>query len=628
MLKPENIYSALTPMYYSTKILGFSPFLLKGKSSKLSSVVNVLWSTALICVYGGYAFYALNTAPNNDTIVVKIADSINTNLSILSLCGSILFGCIFRSSISNVIRGIATIDDQLWRLNLNIDRKYHYRKTKIYLIIFIFLLMLYMCSIIFVKCLEYLSHTNIITVGLVIADLAPLFSVFAELQFCTLALLIRKRFCWINAKMDTLKKQSGRNKQRFVGKRSKLAEKSSILSLLQEIGDKHHELCTIAKQLNKAYAVQILLFMIQAFLVIVIMSFYLIKMYLLNSFHKITANEKIVYMNILALHVTLVLIIVLVCSNTSKEARKAGILLHNSVTLNSLDGVESFDIGVACFSLQLLHHNVKFTACRLFTIDETLLYTVCDIANIHKTIVHVADCWSGYHLLVYIDGSSNSPEEIQHAICKIATEDIEASANATITRELKGVCTTKEVMERLAQLEARLLEEIKMIRGMEIKLGSHVPAVSSTEKSPTLLKQSKNGYQRDLEAAKNNQTIHYTELGRSFLYFWKVYDIENILTFSESSVQSGIFYVQGNRLQITLHPHHLGTHYLALELSSTNWLPKHRFIILNRNNEKGDLSSQILGMSIPLFRIHTEKISTLDFIVDGSLIIKLVISYY
>lgn len=38
--------------------------------------------------------------------------------------------------------------------------------------------------------------------------------------------------------------------------------------------------------------------------------------------------------------------------------------------------------------------------------------------------------------------SDNVVEETQHAICKIATEDIEATANASITRQLKGVCHT------------------------------------------------------------------------------------------------------------------------------------------------------------------------------------------
>lgn len=34
------------------------------------------------------------------------------------------------------------------------------------------------------------------------------------------------------------------------------------------------------------------------------------------------------------------------------------------------------------------------------------------------------------------------PEEVQHAICQIFTKDFEATANATITRQLKGVCTS------------------------------------------------------------------------------------------------------------------------------------------------------------------------------------------
>lgn len=35
-------------------------------------------------------------------------------------------------------------------------------------------------------------------------------------------------------------------------------------------------------------------------------------------------------------------------------------------------------------------------------------------------------------------------EEIQHAVCKVATAEIQASANASITRQLKGVCSTSK----------------------------------------------------------------------------------------------------------------------------------------------------------------------------------------
>lgn len=35
-------------------------------------------------------------------------------------------------------------------------------------------------------------------------------------------------------------------------------------------------------------------------------------------------------------------------------------------------------------------------------------------------------------------------EDNQHAICNITTKDVQATANASITRQLKGVCTSSE----------------------------------------------------------------------------------------------------------------------------------------------------------------------------------------
>lgn len=34
-------------------------------------------------------------------------------------------------------------------------------------------------------------------------------------------------------------------------------------------------------------------------------------------------------------------------------------------------------------------------------------------------------------------------DDTQHAICKILTKDVQTSANATIKRQLKGVCTKR-----------------------------------------------------------------------------------------------------------------------------------------------------------------------------------------
>ncbi|KAF5288033.1 hypothetical protein FQA39_LY15529 [Lamprigera yunnana] len=225
------------------------------------------------------------------------------------------------------------------------------------------------------------------------------------------------------------------------------------------------------------------------------------------------------------------------------------------------------------------------------------------------------------------DTNSILPEEIQHAICKIATENIEASANATIKRELKGICTSKEVMERLDKLEYQLLYEIQSIKmKLQVDKDLNNKPLEKTKSSKLKIEGKNVSYRRDVESLKNNMTIRITEIGESLLYFWKIYDIEDILNNTDARVNSGVFYVQGTPVHIALHLRHLGTRYLTLELmSSLGFLPKHRFILLNQSDDKRDISSQVLGTTSPLFRIAPEKISK-HFTSNGNLIIKAIIS--
>lgn len=43
------------------------------------------------------------------------------------------------------------------------------------------------------------------------------------------------------------------------------------------------------------------------------------------------------------------------------------------------------------------------------------------------------------------DSVTENNQEVEHAVCKIVTKEIEATANATVTRQLKGVCTTSKL---------------------------------------------------------------------------------------------------------------------------------------------------------------------------------------
>lgn len=152
-------------------------------------------------------------------------------------------------------------------------------------------------------------------------------------------------------------------------------------------------------------------------------------------------------------------------------------------------------------------------------------------------------------------------------------------------------------------------------------------------------------YNRDLEAAKYNVTIQSTEFGRTFLYFWKIYDIDEVRSYTDNHLESPTFYLSGicnvhlyctnslsfiilgHPMQIKFYPRHQATNYAAFELfSNDNFVLKHRFTILNQNNEQGDVTSQILGVNAPRFRISNERLFGGNFTTDGSLTIKVAIT--
>ncbi|KAK4883534.1 hypothetical protein RN001_006853 [Aquatica leii] len=359
--------------------MGFAPFKLSGKGSKTYSTLHLVWSSFLIFVFGIYAAFAVNAAPSDDTLVLKITDSMNIHLCIFSMCGGIFFACIFRNNMSSIARDLHSVDREFHADSF--DVKESYRKTKMYLIICSSVIVIYTTAMLTNNFVNHLSSLNYLTIGVALAYSAPLFPVLALAQFCTFAVILRVRFTWINERMESV------GLQQKIKKTSDSFDKDHLLTVIQELGDKHHKLCTISKKLNKVYAAQILLFMMQAFLMLVTVSFFLIKMYYLRSFNQITINDKIYYANMLFFHIVLLLSITLICASTAKEARRAGTILHNVVPMYAFSTINHLDLGAACFSLQLLHHNVKFTACRLFPIDETLLYTIVGAATTYLVIV-------------------------------------------------------------------------------------------------------------------------------------------------------------------------------------------------------------------------------------------------
>ncbi|XP_019529317.3 uncharacterized protein LOC109401282 [Aedes albopictus] len=83
----------------------------------------------------------------------------------------------------------------------------------------------------------------------------------------------------------------------------------------------------------------------------------------------------------------------------------------------------------------------------------------------------VITCVSGADLQVtnttnINDGTPSEPYETQTAQCTITSGEVEASAQATISKTLVGVCGTDEMLSAFRTLEAKLLLELMNIRKM------------------------------------------------------------------------------------------------------------------------------------------------------------------
>ncbi|XP_025832825.1 uncharacterized protein LOC112903899 [Agrilus planipennis] len=256
-------------------------------------------------------------------------------------------------------------------------------------------------------------------------------------------------------------------------------------------------------------------------------------------------------------------------------------------------------------------------------------------------------------------------EEKQHAICRITSDLVNATANATLTRKLEGVCTSDELHIKLNALEENLT---RLITNLQTALYGDGASYEKMHKNlypkresrdyeyyiynalnPMSLDRRVQGSQtnlyregsslgvrnfdsqdkdvRELEASKFNLTFQDSNMGLSFVYFWRIDGINETLNSYENVIFSSSFHLYGHELFIKLFPNHFGTKYIAFELVQS--IPrKHRFSILNFKNYQKDLSSQILldrHNYATTYRVSHKKILNGDYIKNGSLFVKLTI---
>ncbi|XP_023021619.2 uncharacterized protein [Leptinotarsa decemlineata] len=119
--------------------------------------------------------------------------------------------------------------------------------------------------------------------------------------------------------------------------------------------------------------------------------------------------------------------------------------------------------------------------------------------------------------------ANDTAEEIQHAICRISSKELQASANATLTRQLKGVCTSSYIQERLDEMQNKVLHQIEGIKSILESNGFVIPqSTESLEKQTVLIEKSLDHTEYSIadEISTFNDTVANSNKGSIYYYYW------------------------------------------------------------------------------------------------------------
>ncbi|XP_054016533.1 uncharacterized protein LOC128896950 [Hylaeus anthracinus] len=186
----------------------------------------------------------------------------------------------------------------------------------------------------------------------------------------------------------------------------------------------------------------------------------------------------------------------------------------------------------------------------LFLYLSTLYLTWCDASDPSVPKLYFVDA----------NVTNEGVTETQHATCKIATEELVASARTTVTRVLTGACNAKTIEERLQALEKNLTQELDEMKTM---LRSVLQIQRDLLKLPKPLREEtnyKDRYEnyhknpapspRQLEIDEFNNTIQeiLSINGTVFLYYWQIKNFNEKLASWKTtrSERTSTFYIGQN----------------------------------------------------------------------------------
>ncbi|KAJ3628333.1 hypothetical protein MTP99_015644 [Tenebrio molitor] len=371
MLACRNIYETLRFLFFVSKIFGLAPLRFDLSSSRPDRFA-ILWSIFVLCLTIAFVIYVTSLdVLVQYSVIVEIVETVEEFLENLISITMILLMILNRNKIVNVMKNLSQFDNRIRNVSilprLRTSNRKIFRFTVAAITIIFFSVALK--HIIIFSFVEEKGPNSF----LYNARSAIAFFVYSLVlvQFCALTLVLKQKFETLNYHLLSIDFEIKHNAHKLNSRKLKF------------VSQLHYHLTNTSFTLNKIFSIPVLLTTLLQLVILVTALFFLIESLFINGD---AAAVGLICQNSadVAFYFMLSSTLIFVSSRTMEEARKSAIILHVIMT-RSLS--EEMQLSAVNFSLQLMHHCVRFTVSNLFVIDESLIHSVLATVCAYLVIV-------------------------------------------------------------------------------------------------------------------------------------------------------------------------------------------------------------------------------------------------
>ncbi|XP_022912983.2 putative gustatory receptor 28b [Onthophagus taurus] len=361
-----TFFKAIRPLLISNKILGLICFKIHENEYKYS-LLNVGINISLMIGYLTLTAHALYTrlVTSSTNLLVTTTDIMQVTAAAVQTIVSWGVSAVYQKKFITFLNRISNVDKKFHQLGVciyydSIYKKIAYRLTLHYLFVAV-------CVSAQIFIFDYAWSLNLL--GFNITYYFPtLINMGVVQQLYNYNDLIRERYEILNEHLMELKKTADYQEAEI--SQIKLTKPlSTKLNILRIICPIHHELTKIAKIVNEAFGIMLLVSFGVSFITIIVC------LYDASSHLQYFTIENIKPLcGAIAMCSTYVVDCLFLCRSchaTVETAHKSGRLLHQ-IDTDDMDVKDQIEM----FSLQIVNEKLEYTAAGFFIIDYSLLFSI------------------------------------------------------------------------------------------------------------------------------------------------------------------------------------------------------------------------------------------------------------